>query len=379
MRTLKNIIYLGMKELRSLMRDKAMLALIVFAFTVSIYSSATVTSGSLHLAPIAIADQDRSQLSERIINSFYEPYFLAPADIDISQMDGLMDSGTYTFTMDIPPNFQRDVLAGRRPAIQLNVDATRMSQAFLGNSYIQNIVTGEVNTFLAKNRQNTVLPVDLDIRARFNPNLNQMWFGSVMAIINNITMLSIVLTGAALIREREHGTIEHLLVMPVTPFEIMMSKVWSMGLVVLLASLGSLLLIVRFLLQVPIEGSITLFMCGVALSLFATTSIGIFMGTLARSMPQFGLLMIMVLLPLNMLSGGMTSRESMPQFVQDIMQTMPTTHFVSLAQAILYRGADFLIVWPQFIYLIIIGGVFFGAALLRFRKTITHCFFFFFF
>lgn len=371
MRTLKNIIYLGMKELRSLMRDKAMLALIVFAFTVSIYSSATVTSGSLHLAPIAIADQDRSQLSERIINSFYEPYFLAPADIDISQMDGLMDSGTYTFTMDIPPNFQRDVLAGRRPAIQLNVDATRMSQAFLGNSYIQNIVIGEVNTFLAKNRQNTVLPVDLDIRARFNPNLNQMWFGSVMAIINNITMLSIVLTGAALIREREHGTIEHLLVMPVTPFEIMMSKVWSMGLVVLLASLGSLLLIVRFLLQVPIEGSITLFMCGVALSLFATTSIGIFMGTLARSMPQFGLLMIMVLLPLNMLSGGMTSRESMPQFVQDIMQTMPTTHFVSLAQAILYRGADFLIVWPQFIYLIIIGGAFFGAALLRFRKTIS--------
>lgn len=371
MRTLKNIIYLGMKELRSLMRDKAMLALIVFAFTVSIYSSATVTSGSLHLAPIAIADQDRSQLSERIINSFYEPYFLPPADIDISQMDGLMDSGTYTFTMDIPPDFQRDVLAGRRPAIQLNVDATRMSQAFLGNSYIQNIVTGEVNTFLAKNRQNSVLPVDLDIRARFNPNLNQMWFGSVMAIINNITMLSIVLTGTALIREREHGTIEHLLVMPVTPFEIMMSKVWSMGLVVLLASLGSLLLIVRFLLQVPIEGSIALFMCGVALSLFATTSIGIFMGTLARSMPQFGLLMIMVLLPLNMLSGGMTSRESMPQFVQDVMQTMPTTHFVSLAQAILYRGADFLIVWPQFMYLIIIGGAFFGAALLRFRKTIS--------
>lgn len=371
MRTLKNIIYLGMKELRSLMRDKAMLALIVFAFTVSIYSSATVTSGSLHLAPIAIADQDRSQLSERIINSFYEPYFLPPADIDISQMDGLMDSGTYTFTMDIPPDFQRDVLAGRHPAIQLNVDATRMSQAFLGNSYIQNIVTGEVNTFLAKNRQNSVLPVDLDIRARFNPNLNQMWFGSVMAIINNITMLSIVLTGAALIREREHGTIEHLLVMPVTPFEIMMSKVWSMGLVVLLASLGSLLLIVRFLLQVPIEGSIALFMCGVALSLFATTSIGIFMGTLARSMPQFGLLMIMVLLPLNMLSGGMTSRESMPQFVQDVMQTMPTTHFVSLAQAILYRGADFLIVWPQFMYLIIIGGAFFGAALLRFRKTIS--------
>lgn len=225
--------------------------------------------------------------------------------------------------------------------------------------------------FLAKTRNNSVLPVDLEVRMRFNPNLTQSWFGSVMAIINNITMLSIVLTGAALIREREHGTIEHLLVMPVTPFEIMLSKIWSMGLVVLLASVISLILVVKTLLHVPIEGSILLFICGVALSLFATTSIGIFMGTIARSMPQFGLLMILVLLPLNMLSGGMTARESMPQLVQDIMLTMPTTHFVSLAQAILYRGADFSIVWPQFIILFIIGAVFFIFALLRFRKTIS--------
>ncbi|AXO17280.1 ABC transporter permease [Providencia stuartii] len=370
-RKLQNIFYLGVKELRSLGRDKAMMALIVFAFTVSIYSSATVTPGSLHHAPIAVADQDKSQLSNRIINSFYAPYFKTPADVTPEQIDGLLDRGTYTFALDIPPNFQKDVLAGRHPEIQVNIDATRMSQAFLGNSYIQNITLGEVNEFLAKYRSDASLPVDLEVRMRFNPNLTQSWFGSVMAIINNITMLSIVLTGAALIREREHGTVEHLMVMPLTPFEIMLSKIWSMGLVVLVASAVSLLLVVKTLLQVPIEGSILLFMCGVALSLFATTSIGIFMGTLARSMPQFGLLMILVLLPLNMLSGGMTARESMPQLVQDIMLTMPTTHFVSLAQAILYRGAGFQIVWPQFIVLLIIGIVFFSFALMRFRKTIA--------
>lgn len=370
-RKIQNIFNLGVKELRSLGRDKAMLALIVFAFTVSIYSSATVTPGSLHNAPIAIADQDKSQLSNRIINSFYEPYFLPPADIVPSQIDGLLDRGAYTFAIDIPPNFQRDILAGRHPQLQVNIDATRMSQAFLGNSYIQNITLGEVNEFLAKYRSQGSLPVDLEVRMRFNPNLTQSWFGSVMAIINNITMLSIVLTGAALIREREHGTVEHLMVMPLTPFEIMMSKIWSMGLVVLIASAVSLLLVVKTLLQVPIEGSILLFMCGVALSLFATTSIGIFMGTIARSMPQFGLLMILVLLPLNMLSGGMTARESMPQLVQDIMLTMPTTHFVSLAQAILYRGAGFQIVWPQFAILVVIGSVFFSFALMRFRKTIA--------
>ncbi len=370
-RTLQNIFNLGIKELRSLARDKAMLGLIVFAFTVSIYSSATVTPGSLHNAPIAIADQDKSQLSTRIVNSFYAPYFQVPADIQPGEIDGLLDKGAYTFALDIPPNFQRDLLAGRAPEIQVNIDATRMSQAFLGNSYIQNIVQGEVAEFLAKTRDKAPLPVDLEVRMRFNPNLTQSWFGSVMAIINNITMLSIVLTGAALIREREHGTIEHLLVMPITPFEIMLSKIWSMGLVVLLASILSLILVVKTLLQVPIEGSILLFLCGVALSLFATTSIGIFMGTLARSMPQFGLLMILVLLPLNMLSGGMTPRESMPQLVQDIMLTMPTTHFVSLAQGILYRGADLSIVWPQFAILIVIGAAFFTLALLRFRKTIS--------
>ena len=290
--------------------------------------------------------------------------------ITADEMDAGLDAGRYTFAVNIPPNFQRDVLAGRQPDIQVNVDATRMSQAFTGNSYIQNIISGEVNSFVARYRDNSEPLVSLETRMRFNPNLDPAWFGGVMAIINNITMLAIVLTGSALIREREHGTVEHLLVMPITPFEIMMAKVWSMGLVVLVVSGLSLMLMVKGALGVPIEGSIPLFMLGVALSLFATTSIGIFMGTLARSMPQLGLLMILVLLPLQMLSGGSTPRESMPQAVQDIMLTMPTTHFVSLAQAILYRGAGFSIVWPQFLTLLAIGSAFFLIALLRFRKTI---------
>ncbi len=230
-------------------------------------------------------------------------------------------------------------------------------------------MTGEVNSFVARYRDNSEPLVSLETRMRFNPNLDPAWFGGVMAIINNITMLAIVLTGSALIREREHGTVEHLLVMPITPFEIMMAKIWSMGLVVLVVSGLSLVLMVKGVLGVPIELQIPLFMLGVALSLFATTSIGIFMGTIARSMPQLGLLVILVLLPLQMLSGGSTPRESMPQMVQDIMLTMPTTtHFVSLAQAILYRGAGFEIVWPQFLTLMAIGGAFFTIALLRIQE-----------
>ena len=247
-----------------------------------------------------------------------------------------------------------------------------MSQAFTGNGYIQQIITTEVTQFLARSEQDAASPVNLALRMRFNPNLEQSWFGSLMEIINNVTMLSIILTGAALIREREHGTIEHLLVMPVTPAEIMLAKVWSMGLVVALAALGALLLIVRLALQVPIQGSVALFMLVTVMHLFATTSMGIFMATLARSMPQFGMLVVLVLLPLQLLSGGSTPRESMPQLVQDIMLVAPTTHFVAAGQAILYRGAGLEVVWPQLLAIFAIGAVLFAAALVRFRKTISQ-------
>jgi len=214
------------------------------------------------------------------------------------------------------------------------------------------------------------LPVELALRMRFNPGLERAWFGSLTEVINSITLLSIILTGAALIREREHGTIEHLLVMPVTPSQIMVSKVWSMGLVVLLASLVSLLIVIQGALHVPVEGSLLLFMAGTALHLFATTSMGIFMATLARSMPQFGLLLVLVILPLELLSGGSTPRESMPELVQNVMLAAPTTHFVMLGQAILFRGAGFSVVWPQFLALALIGAALFAIALRRFRRTL---------
>ncbi|MCW5622120.1 MAG: ABC transporter permease [Burkholderiales bacterium] len=366
-----NILHLGIKEFRSLRHDWMMGVFIVYAFSFAIYTAATAMPETLHKAPIAIVDEDRSQLSARIADAFYPPYFLPPVFIAPSAMDARMDAGVDTFALHIPSMFQRDVLAGRSPALQLNVDATRMSQAFTGSGYIQSIVAGEVNTFLQGHRAAAAPAVDLALRARFNPELNQSWFGAVTEVIGNITMLSIVLTGAALIREREHGTVEHLLAMPVTPFEIMSSKVWAMVLVVLVASSLSLVLVVQGLLSVPIEGSIALFLTGAALHLFATTSLGIFLATIARSMPQFGLLLLLVLLPLEILSGGMTPRESMPELVRFIMLAAPNTHFIMLAQAILFRGAGLAVVWPQLIALALIGASLFLMSLVRFRKTLA--------
>lgn len=366
-----NILHLGVKELRGLLRDPVMLFLIIYAFSLAIYTAATAMPETLNKAPIAIVDEDRSQLSQRISDAFYPPHFMPPSLISLREMDARMDAGLDTFALTIPASFQRNLLAGRNPSIQLNVDATRMGQAFTGSGYIQIIVGNEISRFLQAYGADPTPPVELALRARFNPQLNKTWFGAVMKLIDNVTMLSIILTGAALLREREHGTVEHLLAMPVTPLEIMTAKVWAMGLVVLLATAGSLLLVVQGWLAVPIEGSLLLFLLGCTLHLFATTSLGIFLGTLARSMPQFGLLLMLVLLPLQILSGGTTPRESMPELVRYLMMVAPNTHFVMLAQAVLYRGAGLAVVWPQLASLLVIGAALFTFSLARFRTTIT--------
>ncbi|MDF2114631.1 ABC transporter permease [Roseiarcaceae bacterium H3SJ34-1] len=363
-----NIFHLGIKELRELARDPALLVLIVFAFTISVYTSSKAIPETLNRAAIAIVDEDQSPVSARIIAAFNPPYFQKPRLISQMEMDSRMDAGLDTFALNIPPNFQRDLLAGRSPTIQLNIDATRMTQAFTGGGYVQSIVTSEVNEFARRYRAAESLPVDIVMRTRFNQELNKGWFGAIAEVISSITMLSIVLTGAALIREREHGTIEHLLVMPIRPTEIMVSKIWSMGLVVLVASALSLIFVVQGLLHVPIQGSVVLFLTGVALQLFATASLGIFLATVAGSMPKFGLLLMMVLLPLQMLSGAETPRENMPEIIQAIMLAAPNTHFVILAQAVLFRGAGIETIWPQIVILLAIGSVFFFFALQRFRK-----------
>jgi ABC-2 type transport system permease protein len=280
-----------------------------------------------------------------------------------------MNAGKYTFVIDIPPNFQRDILGGRQPAIQVDVDATAMVQAGLGSGDAQQIITTEIGDFLSRAEGTPPTSVSLLVQIAFNPNVTTAWFTSVMGIINSVTMLAIILSGAAIVREREHGTMDHLLVMPLTPFEIAMSKVWANGLVITVAVGLSLYIVVRTILGIPIAGSIPLFMVGVVIYLFFATAIGIFLGTVARSMPQLGLLFMLVYMPMNMLSGSNTPLESMPPWLAAAMQLSPSTHFVSFAQAILYRGAGLDIVWPQFVAVALIGGLFFGLALLRFRSV----------
>jgi ABC-2 type transport system permease protein len=377
MKALENIYWLGTKELRSFFRDFVLLGLVIYTFSLAVIAQGQSMSQEVHNASVGVVDDDNSVLSRRMIAAILPPYFKKPQPVAEHDIDHLMDTARYTFVISIPPHFERDVLAGRAPSVQVNVDATAMVQAGLGSGYMQQILTTEVANFVSHNEGNllsrgqdiAMSPVTLAARVLFNPNSITAWFSSVMGIINNVTMLAIILAGAAVVREREHGTMDHLLVMPVTPFQIAMSKIWANGLVITIAVALSLSLVVRGLLQIPIVGSVPLFMAGAVLYLFFTTSVGIFLATIARTMPQLGLLYILVAIPMNLLSGSNTPIESQPPLLRTVMEASPSSHFVSFAQSILFRGAGFDVVWREYLAVVLIGSLFLILALFRFRTV----------
>ena len=378
LRKLFHILALGLKELNSIRADPILLALTVYTFSYAVYAVATGAKVEVDHVSTAIVDEDHSELSRLIQRAILPPWFKPPVEIRATEIGPSMDAGRYVFVIEIPPKFEQDVISNRYPSVQINMDATAVAQAGIGGAYLQQIINQVVQTYYTR-AQGTVTtpsgaelqPVNFAIRVMFNPNLKSEWFTSVMQVINNVTMLSVILAGAALIREREHGTIEHLLVMPVTPVEIMLAKIWSNGLVIVVASLLSLAIVVQKLLGVPIAGSLALFVVGAILYQFSVTSLGLLVATFTGSMPQFALLVLPVLIIMNLLSGSTTPMESMPAWLQAVMQISPSTHFVAFAQATLYRGAGLAIVWPYLAALAGIGAVYFLVSLLRFRSAIT--------
>jgi ABC-2 type transport system permease protein len=280
MRSILNIFWLGIKELRSLGSDTVMVIFVAYAFTAAVYIQATGIKSEVNNASIAFEDDDQSELSRELTTAFYPPYFKRPEYIAASEVENAMDKGRYMFVVVIPPMFEHDLRAGRHPDIQLNIDATVMMQASIGADYIQNIIYSRVSNYLWRAEMPPKPPANLIARRLFNPNGESSWFMSIVAIINQITMLTMILTGAAVIREREHGTLEHLLVMPLSAFEIALAKVWANSLVILVATGFSLFLVVMMALRAPFAGSVPLWFCGVVLYLFFMTALGIFLATI---------------------------------------------------------------------------------------------------
>jgi len=369
--SLSNIFWLALKEFRSVLSDKVLVLFVLYAFTWTIYQQASGTSNEVNNASIAFADEDQSTLSKELVNAFYPPRFQYPVRIRTDEIERAMDEGRFMFVVVIPPQLEQNLRAGRQPDIQVNIDATAMQQGGIGAGYIHNIITQRLTIYLKRRDVDTSGSVNLVERKMFNPNGVSAWFSSIVAIINQLSLLTIVLTGAAVIREREHGTLEHLLVMPLTAFQIAMAKVLANGLVILIATMLSLFLVVRMILNVPFEGSLVLWFTGVLLYLFFATALGLFLGTISRSMAQFALLIVLVVMVLQLLSGGSTPVESQPGWLQAVTYFLPSRHFVSFSQVIIYRGGGLDAVWRNFAMVGGIGLAFFSYSVTLFRKSIA--------
>ena len=372
MNRLRHIARLGIKELISLSRDPVLIFLIIYCFTFSIYTPAKSAVMEVKNASIAVVDEDDSPASRRITDALLPPLFLKPVRIPFSDINRAMEESKYTFIVDLPLQFEHDLKKGASPTVDVISDATAMSQAGRGPSYIQKVIARELRPYLnEKNERRTPDLVRLVTRARYNPNMQQGWFDAINQLVNNVSVLAIFLTGAAVLREREHGTIEHLLVMPLHPYELMFAKIWANGLVVVVAAMLSLQFVVRDLLAVPTTGSLWIFLGGLVVYLFSVTALGIMLATVVRSMPQFGLLAFPIFIAMSLLSGGQTPLESMPLWLQHFMQFVPSTHFVSFSQALLFRDATLRMVLASMTKMFVIGCAYVVFSLFRFRKMLA--------
>jgi len=366
-----NTFRLVIKELRSIRSDPMMLILVAYAFTISVHTVATGALTEATNLSVGVVDEDGSELSRQIAEGLARPTFQPAVQIRASEIDRKMDRGELLFVVEIPPNFQANVLAQRQTEIQINVDATAVAQAGNGATYLKTAISNEMQHFMNARGIASGSPINLVLRTDFNPNLNTAWFSAMTQVINQITTLTVILTGVALIREREQGTVEHLLVMPVVPAEIMLAKMFANGLVILVAAMLSLQFVVHWWIGAPIAGSLFLFLLGTALYALAVAALGILLGTLSTTIGQFGLLAMPVLVVTQLLSGIATPMESMPVWLQYVMRaTSPTPHFVSFAQAVLFRGADITLVWGPLAAMLVIGSVYFLFAMSRFRRVI---------
>ena len=368
MRRLRRILWLGLKETISLRRDTVML---VYSFSAAVLMEATGTSTSVNNASIGFVDEDGSALSRRMADAFFPPEFQRVEYLQAEQIDAAMDAGEYLFVVVVPPGFEGDLRAGRSPRVQVLIDATAMEQAGIGSQYISSILGTEIRRFARGRDLLERPPVELVGHSAFNPNRDTVHFQSVISLIGHITIMTMVLTGAAVMREREHGTLEHLLAMPLAPLDIAAAKILANGAMVLAAAILSMAVIVQGRLDVHIAGSPLLFLAGTSLYLFSAAAFGVFLATIARSMAQYALLVILAIMFIQLLSGGETPVESQPDWLQGLTLLLPSRHFISLSQAVVFKGAGLDSVWVELAAIVMLGLALLAGSLALFRRAVT--------
>ncbi len=363
------------KEMLQLLRDVALMFVIIYAFTMDIYIAGSGVSLQLNKAAIVVIDNDHSFASRELIYRFRPPYFRLDGEV-ASPATGmrLLDEGKAMALLDIPPNFQQQLMEGRPTAVQLQIDTSNAVLGTLAASYAGQIV-GKYGLEAALDRAGlsedslaTLPRIEDRHRVWYNPNQNDAWFFTIAELMTVITVLAIVLPAAATVREKERGTIEQLIVSPLSPIQILLPKILSMMIVILIGTAISVFLILGLLFDVPIKGSLPLFFGVTLLYVFSTAGIGLVAATMSRNLAQVGMLTIMMLAPIILLSGVWTPPEAMPAGFRQAMYLSPLSYYIEMGYGILLKGAGLDILWDSLLSLALLGSLIFSFGVWRFKR-----------
>jgi ABC-2 type transport system permease protein len=362
------------KELLQLARDIVLVAFLLYAFTADLYLAASGISLQLEDASLTVIDRDHSAASRELIHRFPSEEFRLVGEIaDPSRAVELLDTGDTMMVLDIPHGFGADLATGRQGEAQLLIDATNSALATLAASYAGRVVadlgSDLTESDLAPPRPQLTPPrLAAETRVLFNPNRRESWFMTVSELLNLITLFCLLLPGAAMVREKERGTVEQLMVSPLSPIQVMLPKVLAMTLVILAATALGLGAVALPIFDLPVHGSLLLFFAVTALYVFTISGLGLFLATLARNMAQVGMMTILVFAPMMFLSGAWTPPEAMPPLIRRMMVLSPLHHYLEVAFGIFFRGAGPRLLWDSIAAIAAIGGALFLLGAWRFRR-----------
>jgi len=337
-----------------------------------IYTGGKGISLEVKRFPVIIQDQSKSSLSREFINKIRPPYFkiLAFVDSDKEIVEWL-DKGKASLVLVIPPDFERKVKKNNAK-IQIIIDGTMSMTATIAISYLSNIAYGyslEIVEDKFYKRPYKLPQIEDKVRLLFNPNNLSSWFMSLLELFNMITMVSLLLSSAALIREKEYGTIEQLLITPVKSWEVFLAKILPTVLTISTLSLFSLFFMVKGIFKVPVKGNIFLFYIVTCFYIFTMSSLGITIATFVNNLSQAMMVILVILVPMLMISGAWSPPEAMHPVIKCISFLSPMRYFLDFGYGVLLKGNGLYYVWKDIIGILLIGFSLLIISVFRFHQT----------
>ena len=364
---MRNIKAIAIKEIIHIMRDRRTLMMVIFMplMQVMIYGFG-INTDVKHLRTY-VYDQDRTYLSRRLITALEQSeYFTVTKNAnDVQMLRTGLDKGKAQVGVVIPPQFTADVLKGKSAQVQLMIDGTDSTPATVALNSSQAIVSA----FMQKEGliPVTISPIDFRPRLWYNPDLKSTFFMLPGLIALVLHLIVPMITANAIVREKEQGTIEQLLVTPIKPYQLIIGKILPyIGIGIIIAT--SIVLSIHFIFHVPIRGSlITLFVLTL-LYLIVCLGIGLWASTIAQNQQQASQIVMFFAMPSILLSGFIFPRETMPIWVHHIGYFLPMTYFLKIVRGILLKGMGFLDLFDQVWPLILMAMVVLIFSINRFSK-----------